>query len=73
MPKKHRHTPRCIGKYGKTVGCRVTGELYEPLTAQQKVCASDFIAEEMSAPKGRWPGGRKQAVAVGLSRARKEC
>lgn len=45
----------------------------EPLTTKEKSCASDFIAEEMRAlRKGRW-GSREQAVAVGLSRARREC
>lgn len=39
------------------------------LTAGQKDCASRFIAEEIST--GKYP--RKQAIAIGLSRARKTC
>jgi dethiobiotin synthetase len=39
------------------------------LTAGQKACASKFIAEEMET--GKYP--RAQAVAIGISRARRNC
>lgn len=46
---------------------------YEPLNKREKKCASDFILEEMhELKKGRWKS-RQQAIAVGLSRARREC
>jgi hypothetical protein len=42
---------------------------YIPLTPNQKVCASKYISEEVATRKY----ARAQAVAIGLSRARKEC
>ncbi len=75
-------------KYGETIAfgpqhvINVTGALgseYSEMTLKQKECASDFIAEEMheleTGRKGRKSvvSSRKQAIAIGLSRARSEC
>ncbi len=48
-------------------------EVRTKLTPRQKRCAAKFIREEMhELAKGRW-ASREQAIAVGLSRARKAC
>ncbi len=49
------------------------GKEYPTLSKAEKDCASEFIGEEMDALKeGRWEN-RKQAIAVGISRARRQC
>jgi hypothetical protein len=76
--KKHRHTLRCVTVRGGRIVCDVTGAMYQPrqlkLTRGQKACAKSFVREELHDMKrrGRWrsPG---QAIAVGLSRARRKC
>jgi len=47
----------------------VKGHGYTPLSKGQQECASTFIGQEMRTDK--YP--RKQAVAIGMSRARREC
>ena len=43
------------------------------LTRKQKACATKFVPQMMSEyKKGRW-ASKKQAIAVGLAKARKEC
>lgn len=46
---------------------------YPPLTAAQKECAAEFIPEEVEYFKRGGRGSYKQSVAVGLSRARRQC
>lgn len=48
---------------------------YSPLSKSQRDCATNFISEEMDAYKGgnKNVRSRKQAVAIGMSRARREC
>jgi hypothetical protein len=42
---------------------------FPALTPAQRACASKFIAEEMHTHKYK----RRQAIAIGMSRARREC
>lgn len=76
--RRHRHSLECIVVRRGQAHCRVqlarakrAAESRKLLTKGQKACAAKFIPEEVSSKK--WPGGNKQAVAVGLSRARQEC
>lgn len=48
---------------------------YTPLTAREKACAKEFIREEMHAFESGAKNikSRSQAVAIGLSRARRSC
>jgi len=73
--KHKRHDFVCIiTKKGKLL-CRRSMQELRPLTRKQKTCASKFIAQEMSSLKkgSRRVKSKAQAVAIGLSRARKEC
>lgn len=77
MPKaKHkRHDFVCvITKRGKLL-CRRSMEELKPLTRKQKKCATKYIKQEMISFKhgSRRVKSREQAVAIGLSRARKAC
>jgi len=46
---------------------------YQPRSKKKRACASDLVAAMTKEwKKGRWKS-RQQAIAVGLSKARKEC
>jgi hypothetical protein len=71
----HIHTKRCFLRKDMLSGkahCLVTGELvYFPLTPEQKAGAKVTVAAMMKEwKKGRWKS-REQAIAVGLSKARR--
>ncbi len=71
--RRHKHGMACaVTALGKLF-CRRTREEIMPFSERQRACASEKVAEEMRDLKtGRWKS-REQAIAVGLSRARKSC
>lgn len=71
---RHVHTTKClrVTTLGKERICALTGErAYLPLTAKQKARAKATVPAMMKElKKGRWKS-REQAIAVGLSKARR--
>lgn len=72
MPHRHDLAKCIITRKGNLV-CDKTGERFAPMTAAQKECASRFIGEQHHKLHKGKRKSHEQAIAIGLSRAKREC
>jgi hypothetical protein len=70
----HRHDlGKCIITHKGKLVCDKTGERFEPMTERQKECASRFIGEQHHKLHKGKRKSHEQAIAIGLSLAKRKC